>query len=262
MPPSTEDDSPLLANPLTLDEALGRRPNTYFGRMRPPQLARWRAYPTPPDTPPAALLSATIQRPENEPGSQERLYEAFAPWKAAFLAGTRMKQVGTLQGEAVDKEKIKRFFQSKNKEKLPLHKDLPPPPSRHEQLRYHPYGEQFEQAERDHLKSHEPMNSWTKIDRFGAKDAQILDCMWVYVYKFDKEGRAATLAARSFRTFMAIAARFDLELKQFDAVNAFVNANLEEEVFMRMPPGYRERCHQHKRRLVCLSGSCSTVREE
>jgi hypothetical protein len=33
---------------------------------------------------------------------------------------------------------------------------------------------------------------------------------------------AATLAARSFRTFMAIAARFDLELKQYDVVNAFV----------------------------------------
>jgi Pyruvate/2-oxoacid:ferredoxin oxidoreductase delta subunit len=60
--------------------------------------------------------------------------------------------------------------------------------------------------------------------------------MWVYVYKFDKYGRllkckvclvvcgdqqvglnqgdmyAVTLAARSFRTFMAIAACFDLEM--------------------------------------------------
>jgi hypothetical protein len=38
---------------------------------------------------------------------------------------------------------------------------------------------------------------------------------------------------------MAIAARFDLELLQFDAVNAFVNAELDEDVFMRMPPGHR-----------------------
>jgi hypothetical protein len=38
---------------------------------------------------------------------------------------------------------------------------------------------------------------------------------------------------------MAIAARFDLELLQFDAVNAFVNADLDEDVFMRMPPGHR-----------------------
>ena len=86
--------------------------------------------------------------------------------------------------------------------------------------------------------------------------------MWVYAYKFDKRGFlskckarlvvrgdqqskstigdtfAAMLAARSFRIFMAIAARFDLELKQFDAVNAFVHTQLDEKVFMRMPPGY------------------------
>ena len=39
---------------------------------------------------------------------------------------------------------------------------------------------------------------------------------------------------------MAIAARFDLELKQYDAVNAFVHAPLDNRVYMRMPPGYRE----------------------
>jgi Reverse transcriptase (RNA-dependent DNA polymerase) len=50
---------------------------------------------------------------------------------------------------------------------------------------------------------------------------------------------AATLAARSFRTFMAIAARFDLELKQYDAVNAFVHASLDEEIYIRKPPDYR-----------------------
>jgi len=38
---------------------------------------------------------------------------------------------------------------------------------------------------------------------------------------------------------MAIAARFDLDLLQFNTVNAFVNAKLDEEVFMRMPPGHR-----------------------
>jgi Reverse transcriptase (RNA-dependent DNA polymerase) len=87
--------------------------------------------------------------------------------------------------------------------------------------------------------------------------------MWVYVYKTDKHGRfqkckarlvvrgdqekatpkdtyAATLAGRSLRTILAIAARFDLELLQFDIVNAFVNAKLPYDVFMTMPPGYRK----------------------
>jgi hypothetical protein len=39
---------------------------------------------------------------------------------------------------------------------------------------------------------------------------------------------------------MAIAARFDLELVQYDVVNAFVNINIDEEVYMHMLPGYRE----------------------
>jgi hypothetical protein len=39
---------------------------------------------------------------------------------------------------------------------------------------------------------------------------------------------------------MAIAARFDLELKQYDAVNAFVHAPMLNKVYMRMPQGYRQ----------------------
>ena len=35
---------------------------------------------------------------------------------------------------------------------------------------------------------------------------------------------AATLAARSFKIFIAIIAYFDLEIKQFDIINAFANA--------------------------------------
>ena len=38
------------------------------------------------------------------------------------------------------------------------------------------------------------------------------------------ETRAATLAARYFRTLMALAAAFGLDMKQFDAINAFVNS--------------------------------------
>ena len=34
---------------------------------------------------------------------------------------------------------------------------------------------------------------------------------------------------------MAIAARFNLELIQYNAVNAFVNAELDKDVFIKMP---------------------------
>lgn len=67
------------------------------------------------------------------------------------------------------------------------------------------------------------------------------------VVRGDQENRslhedsyAATLAGKSFRVLMVIAARFDLELLQYDAVNAFVNADLNEEKFIKLPWGYRE----------------------
>jgi hypothetical protein len=90
--------------------------------------------------------------------------------------------------------------------------------------------------------------------------------MWVFTYKTDKHGmlqnykarlvvcgnqqesgdlptRTTTLAATSFRTLMAITAKFDLETIQLDAVNAFVNAKLDELVYMRTPPGFPIRNH-------------------
>ena len=91
---------------------------------------------------------------------------------------------------------------------------------------------------------------------------EILGYMWVYIYKSDKYNRltkvkarlvvrgdqqrkgllketyTATLAGKSFRTMMAIMARFDLEARQYDVVNAFYNARMTNNVFMRPPPGY------------------------
>jgi Reverse transcriptase (RNA-dependent DNA polymerase) len=125
-------------------------------------------------------------------------------------------------------------------------------------------GHLFEEAQKVHLDSHKQMRSWVEVPCANAKGKQVLDCMWVYIYKFDKRGRfknckarlvvrgdqqtntihedtyASTLAGRSFGTLMAIAARFDLELIQYDAVNAFVNADLKQNIYMRMPPGYRK----------------------
>jgi hypothetical protein len=144
-------------------------------------------------------------------------------------------------------------------------RQMPPLPKTHKELQTHPLGSMFLEAEKKHLQSHAEMRSWSEADKETARGHQLLDCMWVYVYKFDKNGYftkckarlvvrgdqqaksiyentyASTLAGRSFRTLMAIAARFDLELIQYDAVNAFVNARLPYNIYMRMPPGYRLR---------------------
>ena len=56
----------------------------------------------------------------------------------------------------------------------------------------------------------------------------------------EQETYAATLAGRSFRTLIALAAKHDLELIQYDATNAFVNASLDDDVYMTMPLGHRK----------------------
>jgi len=240
-------------------------------------------YPTPPQSPPAALLAASIQGPEDSESKEIFSSEGGRPgpqvWKAAFSAGRLSRRVGNLNGESLDRIQFQRLLRSPKGMKAIHRRNLPPPPTSHRDIKDHPLGCLFEQAEKDHLQSHVPMNSWTITNRSEARGEQILDCMWVYVYKFDKHGRllkckarlvvrgdqqakgvgdtyAATLAARSFRTFMAIAARFDLELKQYDAVNAFVHAPLQKKVFMRMPMGYRQ-----SGKVFCLNKALYGLRE-
>ena len=49
---------------------------------------------------------------------------------------------------------------------------------------------------------------------------------------------AAILAARYFRVFVAIAVVFDLDMTQYNVVNAFTNARNNEMVYCGLPPGY------------------------
>ena len=142
-----------------------------------------------------------------------------------------------------------------------IHKrNLPEPPKTMKDLEGHPLKDQFVKAQLDHLASHDQMASFIEVPWSQTKGQRVLSCMWVFIYKTDKHGflvkckarlvvcgnqqekgdlptRATTLASMSFRALMAIAAEFDLDLEQMDAVNAFVNCELDEVVYMRMPPG-------------------------
>ena len=108
------------------------------------------------------------------------------------------------------------------------------------------------------------MDSWKAIFGMTIVNSEILDCTYVYAYRFNKHGilqkckarlvvrrdqqpargndatYVAPLAGRSFRTSMALAVRSDLDPIQFDAANAFVNAKLDEVVYMQPPRGCRE----------------------
>jgi len=107
------------------------------------------------------------------------------------------------------------------------------------------------------------MGTWKKVRKTEIGKSKPLPLMWVFTYKFDVDGYllkykarlvvrgdlyvqkekdtyAATLATRVFRALMAIAAYFDLDIWQFDAINAFGNAYLDETVYTHCAEGFEE----------------------
>ncbi len=143
-------------------------------------------------------------------------------------------------------------------------RDLPPELVNCQKLKRHPFEERF-RTDIEILipQQKKQFKSWKSVSNANAKSHQVLRCQWVLEYKTDKHGRlqkckarlvvcgnqqkrhdlptrATTLAITSLRVLLAVVAKFDLETLQLDAVNAFVHADLDETVFMRMPPGYGE----------------------
>lgn len=251
-----EDDGTADNNDAAEEEENSDPPGYYMGRKIRDH------YPTPPTTPPPAALLAQLVSGDIDNTSEIQSSKTI-PWAAAFMAGTEAGNAGKYKGDPIDKARMKRLLAKG----VPIHRsELPPLPTIHTNLDEHPMGELFKAAQRAHLDSHKVTKSWTEIPYRSAKATgqQILDCMWVYVYKFDKHNRfvkckarlvvrgdqqrnitsqdtyAATLAGRSFRLLIAIAAKHDLELKQYDVTNAFVHASLDREVYMRMPQGYQK----------------------
>lgn len=95
------------------------------------------------------------------------------------------------------------------------------------------------------------------------KDRRKITCTWVYDIKRDENNKiilfkarlvahgfkqvegvdyvktfSSTAQMRSFRLILMLACAFDLDLTQYDISNAFLNGELEEEIYMTFPPGY------------------------
>ena len=97
-----------------------------------------------------------------------------------------------------------------------------------------------------------------------SPDIHPLPCKWVFKIKYDKHGNLqrfkARLVAKGYkqisgidfhetfspvakqsilRLLLTLAAAQDLEVQNIDIKTAFLNGDLEEEIFMEMPPGYQ-----------------------
>jgi hypothetical protein len=59
------------------------------------------------------------------------------------------------------------------------------------------------------------------------------------------ETYAGVVRSTSVRVVLALAAFYDLEILQLDFVNAYLNSDLEEEVYVRQPPGYVKTGKEH-----------------
>jgi hypothetical protein len=54
----------------------------------------------------------------------------------------------------------------------------------------------------------------------------------------NKEKRAATLTARTARIIFALIAVYNLDVRQRDAITAFLNSQLDKEIYTQMPEGF------------------------
>ena len=102
------------------------------------------------------------------------------------------------------------------------------------------------------------------------KGKNVIDCKWVYKIKRRSDGKIdrykACLVAKGFkqrygidyedtfspvvkaatiRLVLSLAMSKDWCLRQLDVQNAFLHGFLEEEVYMKQPPGYEDKTKPH-----------------
>jgi len=116
-------------------------------------------------------------------------------------------------------------------------------------------------AMKDELQSMTHNDVWDLVEL--PEGCKRVGCKWVFKTKRDSQGNIerykAQLVAKgftqkdginyketfllvskkdSFRIIMALVAHYDLELHQTDVKNAFLNGDLEEDVYMDQPVGF------------------------
>ena len=114
---------------------------------------------------------------------------------------------------------------------------------------------------RDEIQSMRHNGVWELIEL--PEGQRPIGCKWVYKTKRDSKGKVEKFKARlvakgftqregvdyeatfspvsskdSFRVIMALVAHFDMELHQMDVKTAFLNGDLNEEVYMMQPEGF------------------------
>jgi hypothetical protein len=134
-------------------------------------------------------------------------------------------------------------------------------PANYAEAMMDPDSEKWQSAMRSEIESMEDNQVWDLVDQ--PEGVRPIESKWIYKRKRDVDGNVhiykARLVAKGFRqvqgvdydeTFspvamlksiriiLAIAAYFDYEIWQMDVKTAFLNGNLEEDVYMIQPEGF------------------------
>ncbi len=143
-----------------------------------------------------------------------------------------------------------------------MHRDqLPKEPRNWKEMLRHPMAAEFKLAATKEYGDLKRRGTFESVSRNSVMMTP-LPLMWVFTYKFNKDGYldrfkarlcvrgdlqvttsetyAATLALCTFRTMIAFAAAFGLVLRQYDVVNAYANADIDEEIYCYPPEGFGE----------------------
>ncbi|CAM8951545.1 unnamed protein product [Rhodiola kirilowii] len=123
---------------------------------------------------------------------------------------------------------------------------------------------EWKEAILEEIKALEKNATWEKVDL--PKGKSIVGSKWIFTLKYNSDGSLerykARLVAKGYtqtygvdysetfspvaklntvRVLLSIAANLDWPLNQLDVKNAFLNGDLEEEVYMEPPPGFIEK---------------------
>jgi len=147
-------------------------------------------------------------------------------------------------------------------------------PASYKQALRSPHAKEWETAIKNEYDSLVARSTWKLVPRPAGR--KLVDSKWVFKLKRDADGQIARFKARlvargftqehgvdyhetfaptvrviSIRMVLALAAFHDWEVEQLDVVTAFLEADIEEEIYMRQPEGFRH-IDVNGGELVCL----------
>ena len=141
-----------------------------------------------------------------------------------------------------------------------------------------PQSQDWINAMKEEMKSHRKNKTWTLVDRSSCKRTP-LSSRWVYKVKVDQHGDIERFKARlvvrgcsqkvgvdytetfapvarfeTIRMFLAVAVCKNYGIRQFDIKTAFLNGEIDEELYMAQPEGFGDGSGRICRLLKSLYG--------